>query len=90
MSAPYLLSKCASASLSSIARADNVLPFYIRTIDPIFAVSIGIAAAAVRINREEKEQGRSTTQSYESLKRRIAMVWAGQMGDSKAERPEGR
>nr|POE53485.1 hypothetical protein CFP56_28707 [Quercus suber] len=49
-----------------------------RTIDPIFAVSIGIAAAAVRINREEKEQGRSTAQSYESLKRRIAMVWAGE------------
>jgi hypothetical protein len=28
--------------------------------DPIFAVFIGLGAAATRINREEKEQGRST------------------------------
>jgi len=28
--------------------------------DPIFAVFIGLSAAATRINREEKELGRST------------------------------
>ena len=38
-------------------------------------MGIGIAAAGVRINREEKEKGRSTQQSWEGLKRRwgIAM-----------------
>jgi len=45
-----------------------------RAIDPIFATSIGVAAAVVRINREEKEKGRSTEQSIETLKRRVNMV----------------
>lgn len=37
-------------------------------------MGIGIAAAAVRINREEKEKGKSTQQSWESLKRRWAIA----------------
>lgn len=45
-----------------------------RTLDPIFALSIGVAAAAVRINREEKEKGRSREQTVESLKRRINLA----------------
>ncbi|KAI6801346.1 hypothetical protein KC332_g15546 [Hortaea werneckii] len=45
-----------------------------KAIDPIFATSIGVAAAVVRINREEKEKGRSTEQSIETLKRRVNMV----------------
>ncbi|RMY73459.1 hypothetical protein D0863_03870 [Hortaea werneckii] len=44
------------------------------SIDPIFATSVGVAAAVVRINREEKEKGRSTEQSIESFKRRVNMV----------------
>jgi hypothetical protein len=31
--------------------------------DPIFALFIGISAAAMRINREEKELGRSTKET---------------------------
>ncbi|TKA24041.1 hypothetical protein B0A50_06932 [Salinomyces thailandicus] len=45
-----------------------------KVIDPIFATSIGVAAAYVRINREEKEKGRSTEQTIESLKRRVNLV----------------
>ena len=37
-------------------------------------MSIGIAAAAVRINREEKEKGKTTQESIDSFKRRWAMM----------------
>ncbi|RMX81402.1 hypothetical protein D0867_16287 [Hortaea werneckii] len=47
---------------------------YCRAIDPIFATSVGVAAAVVRINREEKEKGRTTEQSVETFKRRVNMV----------------
>ncbi|KAL2265425.1 hypothetical protein VTJ83DRAFT_6525 [Remersonia thermophila] len=49
-------------------------PVYIisRVADPIFAVFIGISAAALRINREEKEKGRTTQETIEALRRRIA------------------
>jgi hypothetical protein len=33
--------------------------------DPIFALFIGLGAAATRINREEKELGRSTQQTID-------------------------
>ncbi|VBB77957.1 Putative protein of unknown function [Podospora comata] len=48
-------------------------PRYIisRVADPIFAVFIGLSAAATRINREEKEKGRSTQQTLETLRRRL-------------------
>jgi len=46
-------------------------PTYIisRALDPIFAISIGLAAAATRINREEKEKGKATSETLESAKR---------------------
>jgi hypothetical protein len=44
-------------------------------IDPIFAVSVGAAAVVVRVSREEKEKGRTTEQTIESLKRRTAMLF---------------
>jgi hypothetical protein len=34
--------------------------------DPIFAAFIGLGAAATRINREEKEQGRSTQMTIDA------------------------
>lgn len=40
-----------------------------RVADPIFAVVIGLSAAALRINREEKEKGRTTQQTIASMKR---------------------
>jgi hypothetical protein len=46
-----------------------------RRLDPIFAISIGLAAAVTRINREEKEKGRSTQESWDVLKRRWALAW---------------
>lgn len=39
--------------------------------DPIFAVVIGLGAAATRINREEKEKGQTTEQTIESAKRYV-------------------
>ncbi|CZR53959.1 uncharacterized protein PAC_03842 [Phialocephala subalpina] len=41
--------------------------------DPIFAVFIGLSAAATRINREEKEQGRSTQETIDAGLRRIGL-----------------
>ncbi|KAF2129190.1 hypothetical protein P153DRAFT_291724 [Dothidotthia symphoricarpi CBS 119687] len=46
-----------------------------RALDPVFAISIGLAAAATRINREEKERGRSTEESLQVLKRRWGIAW---------------
>ncbi|KAI9158550.1 hypothetical protein HJFPF1_06548 [Paramyrothecium foliicola] len=43
-------------------------PTYIisRAADPIFALFIGLSAAATRINREEKAKGRSTDETIEA------------------------
>ncbi|KAI0549543.1 hypothetical protein F4679DRAFT_584484 [Xylaria curta] len=51
-------------------------PTYIisRVADPIFAVVIGLGAAALRINREEKEKGKTTQQTIESAKRRLSLA----------------
>ncbi|KAI1130308.1 hypothetical protein F5Y10DRAFT_263201 [Nemania abortiva] len=51
-------------------------PTYIisRIADPIFAVAIGLGAAALRINREEKEKGKTTQQTIESVKRRLSLA----------------
>ncbi|EPE36296.1 hypothetical protein GLAREA_05634 [Glarea lozoyensis ATCC 20868] len=41
--------------------------------DPIFAMFIGLGAAATRINREEKEQGRSTQTTIDAGLRRLGI-----------------
>ena len=48
-------------------------PVYIisRVADPIFAVVIGLSAAALRINREEKDQGRSTQDTIAAARRYV-------------------
>ncbi|KAH7073539.1 hypothetical protein BKA63DRAFT_35364 [Paraphoma chrysanthemicola] len=46
-----------------------------KRLDPIFAISIGLAAAVTRINREEKEKGRSTSESMDVLRRRWTLAW---------------
>ncbi|QPG94556.1 hypothetical protein C2857_006368 [Epichloe festucae Fl1] len=50
-------------------------PTYIisRVADPIFAVSIGLSAAAMRINREEKSKGHTTRQTISNGLRRIGL-----------------
>ena len=49
-------------------------PMYLisRTADPIFALFIGLGAAATRINREEKELNRSGKETLDSLCRYVA------------------
>jgi hypothetical protein len=37
-----------------------------RNLDPLFALFIGVSAAATRINREEKEAGRSTKETLDA------------------------
>lgn len=49
-----------------------------KLLDPVFAITIGVAAAGVRINREEKEKGKTTEQTIASLKRRVDLVWNGE------------
>lgn len=50
-------------------------PTYIisRVADPIFAVVIGVSAAATRINREEKAKGKTTNETIEAGLRRIGL-----------------
>lgn len=46
-------------------------PTYIisRVADPIFGIFIGISAAALRINREEKAAGKTTQQTLDAIRR---------------------
>ncbi|ORX99802.1 hypothetical protein BCR34DRAFT_495129 [Clohesyomyces aquaticus] len=48
-----------------------------KSLDPIFALSIGVAAALTRISREEKEKGRGTSESVDVFKRRVGLAWNG-------------
>ncbi|KAI1210369.1 uncharacterized protein F4807DRAFT_459744 [Annulohypoxylon truncatum] len=52
-------------------------PTYIisRVADPIFAMVIGLGAAATRINREGKEKGRTTQQTIAAGKRRVSNIF---------------
>ncbi|KAG9195480.1 hypothetical protein G6011_00601 [Alternaria panax] len=55
-----------------------------KRLDPLFAISIGLAAAFTRINREEKEKGRSSQESIDVLRRRWSLAWQGNETDKKA------
>lgn len=68
---PSLQSLLSSFQLLDSRANEN--PYY-RGIDPIFAVTCGIIAAGVRINREEKEKGRTTQETVGSFWRRWALV----------------
>jgi hypothetical protein len=68
----YIISKYAASLFTT---AQLVLTLSYRALDPIFAISIGLAAAATRINREEKEKGRSTQETIDVFKRRWALAW---------------
>ncbi|KAI1494663.1 hypothetical protein F5X96DRAFT_665556 [Biscogniauxia mediterranea] len=50
-----------------------VPPAYIisRRADPIFAIAMGLAAAAMRINRDEKREGKTTQETIQAAKRRF-------------------
>lgn len=51
-------------------------PTYIisKVADPIFAVFIGLSAAATRINREEKEKGRNTSETFNVGLRQVSLT----------------
>lgn len=51
-------------------------PTYIisKVADPIFAVVIGLGAAAQRISREERDKGKTRAQTVESFKRRVGLL----------------
>ncbi|KAK6955525.1 hypothetical protein Daesc_003165 [Daldinia eschscholtzii] len=53
-------------------------PTYIisRVADPIFAIAIGLGAAATRINREAKEKGRTPQQTIQDGKRRVSNLFS--------------
>ncbi|KAK5120052.1 hypothetical protein LTR85_006533 [Meristemomyces frigidus] len=51
-----------------------------KAIDPVFAMGVGIAAAAVRINREEKEKGHSTQETLNTFKRRTSKLFEKDSG----------
>jgi hypothetical protein len=45
-----------------------------RAADPIFALFIGLSAAATRINREEKELGHTTQQTVDAGLRYVVLL----------------
>lgn len=53
-------------------------PTYIisKVADPIFAMFIGLSAAATRINREEKEKGLTTSETVAIGKRYVVQLTA--------------
>jgi len=44
-------------------------------LDPLFALTIGLSAATVRIRREEREKGRDVPATVAVLKERLGFVW---------------
>lgn len=49
----------------------------IRSIDPIFAIGVGLAAALVRIRREENERGKTLQDTMNSVRHRFDLAWNG-------------
>ncbi|KAF2464663.1 uncharacterized protein BDR25DRAFT_271715 [Lindgomyces ingoldianus] len=59
-----------------------------KSLDPIFAIAIGTAAAWTRISREENEKGRDMTKTIEVVKRRVDIAWNGAGGRSRKGKEE--
>ncbi|KAF2156027.1 hypothetical protein K461DRAFT_265479 [Myriangium duriaei CBS 260.36] len=49
-----------------------------RNLDPVFALSIGLMAAATRVRREEKEKGRTDAETWASLQRRVGRLFGAE------------
>ena len=47
-----------------------------RALDPIFAIGIGLAAAGVRIRREERGKGHTMDETIEAGKRRLKLIFS--------------
>ena len=87
MSAPYIISKYVSrrprfqlnlnALKCTCLRSSNTNLYTLyRSLDPVFAIGIGLAAAGIRIRREEREKGHSMNETLEAGKRRLSMLVA--------------
>ncbi|RDI79202.1 putative 1,4-beta-D-glucan cellobiohydrolase A [Venturia inaequalis] len=51
-----------------------------KRLDPPFAIAVGVAAATLRIKREETEKGFTPAQTVETLRRRVGLVWGDVRG----------
>lgn len=82
----YIISKYVYTSkIREALRNEAVLTTeLLRGLDPIFAITVGLSAAVMKVNREEKEKGRSTQQTIESLRRRAHIAWEEVAGKSAA------
>ncbi|KAK3314989.1 hypothetical protein B0H66DRAFT_329549 [Apodospora peruviana] len=60
-----------SKALISVEPITMPLPAYIisRVADPIFGIFIGVSAAAMRINREQKTLGKTTQETIDTARR---------------------
>jgi hypothetical protein len=81
MAIQHIISKSAYPTLPIHSLFDFHAYAMNRRLDPVFAISIGLAAAFTRINREEKEKGRSTQQSVDVFKRRWNLAWQSKEGE---------
>jgi hypothetical protein len=81
----YIISKCVVLRcIVEIVKPINILTALRRGLDPIFAITVGLSAAVLRINRDEKEIGKSTSQTLESLRKRLGIAWEDVVGKSTA------
>ncbi|KAK2780081.1 hypothetical protein CKAH01_00025 [Colletotrichum kahawae] len=65
-------------------------PAYIisKVADPIFALVIGLGAAATRINREEKEKGRTTQETIAAAQRHVISLLQNMMASPSLHGPD--
>jgi hypothetical protein len=56
---------CVPISINAIITMPAPAYIISRAVDPIFAVLIGLGAAGVRINREQKEKGKTMDQAFQ-------------------------
>jgi hypothetical protein len=76
MAYQYIISKYVSLFLHPHFESEVHLT-HSRSLDPVFAISIGLAAALTRIRREEKEEGRTVAETVDVFKRRAGSAWEG-------------
>ncbi|KAL2350432.1 hypothetical protein BJ546DRAFT_1068065 [Cryomyces antarcticus] len=60
-----------------------------RNLDPVFALFIGLSAAAARINREEQAKGMTMQQTIDTGRRRLGLVF-GSVSKEEPPRVIGR
>jgi hypothetical protein len=64
----------AGISFSSLSLLYHTLISSHRGLDPIFALFVGVSAAAVRIRKDERNAGKTSKDTIEALQRRLRLV----------------